>query len=1268
MASGKIKIISYNVNGLLNPIKRSKLLTKMRKEQAQIVYLQETHLDFKEHEKLKRMGFTSVFSSSYKAGRRRGVAILLSGKLHFEKILEISDREGRFILVRGNIEGDPVTLLNVYAPPGSDIHFFKRVVDMITSETVGLLICGGDLNIHLQPKLDTSNGKAQNTKSLVKKINILFEEVGLIDIWRDLHPNQRDFTHYSSPHSLYTRIDYFLTFGKDKDKINTCEIGTIDLSDHAPMYLSVDLNLQPKLNNWKLNSSLLNDPHFKEQMKREIHFYMEMNDKGDVSPPILWDALKAVLRGKIIAISSYKKKMRNKKMGELQNKLKELEKKHKEKTAQDLLEEIRKTRNEIDNLTTYEIKKNLMFLKQRYYEGGSKSMKVLAWKLKKRMAQNTIHNIKDPVTKTTKNKLNEILEAFETFYKTLYTKKTGGSIAEIDNFLDSLELPALNEEQNKILIDDITERELKIAISKLKSNKSPGSDGYTAEWYKELKEELIPVMLPTLNWALKKAQTPPSWKEAIISAIPKENKDKLECGSYRPISVLNIDYRLFTSIMARRLERFLPNLIHNDQTGFIRERQTQDNIRRMLQIINHIQKNKTAAMVISIDAEKAFDSVDWSFLYRVLHRFGLHETIIKTIQALYNNPTARIKVNGCLSNSFTLERGTRQGCACSPLLFALYLEPFSQYVRQNKEIIGVNIQGKVHKLACYADDILIFLGQPTNSLPKLMQSFEYFGQLSGYKININKTQLLKYNYSPPDEIKSKYHLTWETEYFKYLGVIIPKDLTELSQRNYSPIQKQIKEDIARWNLIPYLSFGSRIDSIKMNILPKLLYLFQTLPTELGQKQFNEWDKILSRYIWQGKKPRIRFKTLQLAKAKGGWGLPSLRDYYWAAQLRPLICWCNPSYDAQWKNIEEGLTSTPIQALIADSSLQDFIKNTENPWIRTTLKIWKTVITEYKLEEDIVILKWCAYDTRFAPNQLDTRFKEWTNKGLTALCKIIKENTLLSFEQIKDKYALEAQDFYRYLQLRHFVSDKLKYISESSKQLLDLFKRAYSSNKDRGIISGLYKGLINKKAHSSLYIKEKWEVEGGIDLTEEEWVTIWEYQWKCSSSQSWKEFGWKSLIRYFITPYQNSHYKGNSLACWRNFGSTNANHYHVFWDCGVIKTYWKGIHNAIKVIFGSQLPLESKVFFFGLVPEGWPRRDKYLFSILLVASKKALTKKWLSQESPTLTMWMDITMDICRMEKLTADVNYKKDLFVLRWKKWMNYITPLRPDFDLLNFK
>ena len=106
-----------------------------------------------------------------------------------------------------------------------------------------------------------------------------------------------------------------------------------------------------------------------------------------------------------------------------------------------------------------------------------------------------------------------------------------------------------------------------------------------------------------------------------------------------------------------------------------------------------------------------------------------------------------------------------------------------------------------------------------------------------------------------------------------------------------------------------------------------------------------------------------------AKEKGGWALPSLKEYYWAAQLRHMVCWCNPSYDAQWKDMEEKILSIPIQAIIADSDLQGNINNIENPWVKLTLKVWKAVITEYKLEEHITILKWCAYDTDFTPNKM-----------------------------------------------------------------------------------------------------------------------------------------------------------------------------------------------------------------------------------------------------------------------------------------------------------
>lgn len=219
-----IKISSYNVNGLLNPIKRSKILNKMKKEGVGVALLQETHLTEKEHDKLKRNGFTQVYASSYKSGHRRGVAILISGKIPFQELGVLSDKEGRYVLVKGRLEGILVCFLNIYAPPGSDWSFYRKLFDLMTSEGEGVLIAGGDWNQRLEPEIDTSTGGTP--KSLIaKKMADLMQEVGIIDVWRELHPTTKDYTFYSSPHNSYSRIDYLMMYNKDRYRVESCVIG-----------------------------------------------------------------------------------------------------------------------------------------------------------------------------------------------------------------------------------------------------------------------------------------------------------------------------------------------------------------------------------------------------------------------------------------------------------------------------------------------------------------------------------------------------------------------------------------------------------------------------------------------------------------------------------------------------------------------------------------------------------------------------------------------------------------------------------------------------------------------------------------------------------------------------------------------------------------------------------------------------------------------------------------------------------------------------------
>lgn len=114
-------------------------------------------------------------------------------------------------------------------------------------------------------------------------------EIGVIDVWRQLNPSTRDYTFFSSPHSTYSRIDYFLLFGSDLSKVQHCHIGTMDFSNHCPLYLFLTTTYRQKLTHWRFNSSILNR-HRIEEFTKDISGYLEHNDNGEVFPPVVWDA------------------------------------------------------------------------------------------------------------------------------------------------------------------------------------------------------------------------------------------------------------------------------------------------------------------------------------------------------------------------------------------------------------------------------------------------------------------------------------------------------------------------------------------------------------------------------------------------------------------------------------------------------------------------------------------------------------------------------------------------------------------------------------------------------------------------------------------------------------------------------------------------------------------------------------------------------------------------------------------------------------------
>lgn len=140
-------------------------------------------------------------------------------------------------------------------------------------------------------------------------------------------------------------------------------------------------------------------------------------------------------------------------------------------------------------------------------------------------------------------------------------------------------------------------------------------------------------------------------------------------------------------------------------------------------------------------------------------------------------------------------------------------------------------------MALYAHDVLVYLSNPDISLPKLFDFLEEYGRFSGYKLNTKKTQMLSFGFNPIKELRQRLNINWNQKAIKYLGVWLTQDLTKLYKKNYNIINGKIKEDLKRWSSLPHLDFSSRIESIKMNVLPRLLYLFQSLPVEIPPEQF-----------------------------------------------------------------------------------------------------------------------------------------------------------------------------------------------------------------------------------------------------------------------------------------------------------------------------------------------------------------------------------------------------------------------------------------------
>ena len=737
-------------------------------------------------------------------------------------------------------------------------------------------------------------------------------------------------------------------------------------------------------------------------------------------------------------------------------------------------------------------------------------------------------------------------------------------------------------------------------------------------------------------------------RQGLVTCIPKADKPKQFIKNWRPITLLNVIYKIASGCIAERLKTVLTKLISSDQTGFISGRYIGENTRLIYDIMNITEELNIPGLLLVIDFEKAFDSISWEFINEVLKFFNFGESIIKWVSFFYKNISSAVIQSVFLSEFFPVQRGCRQGDPLSPYIFLLCAEILALMLKSNEDIQGIKIGGEEYKLSQFVDDTTILLDGQEKSLVETMKTLRLFASLSGLKINSSKTKAVwigskKFS---GETFNHRFKFEWNQKEFTILGIRFSCNLNNMIELNYKEKLSQIEKELKQWSKRILTPLG-RITILKTLIISKLNHLFISLPNP-SDEIINTLQKQLFSFIWQSSTDRIKREILMQDYSKGGLKMLNIKNYIVALKttwIRRLV-----TKDSKYINIFETQYPKVNDLIIRGAAyIKQWQKGIKNRFWKDVLEAWIKLQSETKRQKIEDILSMIIWNNdNFKIDNKPIFLKKWFDKKIYYVKDIINKNTFYTFEEITSVYNLQTN----FLEYYGLINTIRRYIQSTNLQLENLFfYNCYIPFSLKIILKtsrgskAMYSILNNKSVYSKS--KEKWEQS--FDNTELKWTLIYNIPVKCCNNTKMHWFQYRILHRILATNDLLMKYKirdDNICSfCKREPEKLE----HLFWYCEVVQDFWNKIEFLINMKSDYIFIMHKHAAFFGIT------FDVALYmpiNYILILTKYYIHKCRIQNKQPNIKIWQNEVKDYLFLEKMIAIKNNTYERFEKNWNKWI----------------